>query len=800
VHQAPARLDEELAALRVELREKEAAFSRARQKRKFLEAESTVLAAQRQQVRQIYLFVGRVEQALKNVSASRNVDELRSQVQTLGAKIAQLRRDLDPSAQRDKLSAAIDRVSGTIAEYARLLHLEHAAENVRLNVRELTLQFSPLSGRTDFLWEVGSGQNWVGYHVAGMLALHEHFISMRENPVPNFLVIDQPSQVYFPEAWPSLEEAPEAVGKSDRSPDILNSLQQQKVILGAQLANLISQYEQRCLPVPGPQDEQFCAAALIQITLLRSQIAFLESQIRQVQVELLLAEAALKRCLEGPGPSSSSQFPAAASIPPASVSTSLTFCSVTSVDPNAKLGVTGTGEAHFIRGTLPLSYTVLFENKPTATASAAEVVIMDKLSQSLEPTTLQMRNLRFGLEQIDLPQGEHSLSTIVDLTSTLNLFVKVTADVVGDALIVNFVSIDPLTGMPPNDLRGFLPPNINRPDGEGSITFTIMPKQGLSTGDQITNGASIVFDKNSPILTPVWLNTVDNDKPVSNVLSLPSTQTSYGFSIQWSGTDKGSGIKDYTIYVSDNAGPFTPILSQDTATQATYAGTGGHTYSFYSIARDLSGNVEDAKTVAEATTRVITDATPPVIVPQITGALGNNGWYLGDVTVSWSVTDPESGIASSSGCKTTTLTTDTAGATLTCSAQNGAGLSSSVPVTIKIDKTAPVISGLPVRGCALWPPNHKLVQVAEVTASDALSGLAPETFNVTGTSNEPSDPNFPQIAVTPSASGGLNVQLLADRLGTGTGRIYTLTANAMDLAGNSSIVTATCSVPHDQDK
>jgi hypothetical protein len=220
VHQAPAKLDQELAALRVELREKEAALSKARQKRKYLEAESTVLAAQRQRVRQIYLFVGRVEQALENVSASRNVDELRSQVQTLGARIAQLRRDLDPRTQRDKLSAAVDRVSAKIAEYASLLRLEHRTENVRLNVRELTLQFSPLSGRTDFLWEVGSGQNWVGYHIAGMLALHEHFIGMRENPVPNFLVIDQPSQVYFPEAWPSMEETPETIGKSDRSPDI----------------------------------------------------------------------------------------------------------------------------------------------------------------------------------------------------------------------------------------------------------------------------------------------------------------------------------------------------------------------------------------------------------------------------------------------------------------------------------------------------------------------------------------------------------------------------------------------------
>jgi len=220
VHQAPARLDQELATLRAELREKESLLSRARQKRKYLEAQSADLAAARQRVRQIYLFVGRVEQALENVSASRNVDELTTQVRMLAARIAELRRELDPTAQRERIKAAVIRVSTRAADYARLLRLEHAEENIRLNIRELTIEFHPLSGRTDFLWEVGSGQNWVGYHIAGILALHEHFISLPDSPVPRFLVIDQPSQVYFPEAWPSMEDTPEATGKGDRSPDI----------------------------------------------------------------------------------------------------------------------------------------------------------------------------------------------------------------------------------------------------------------------------------------------------------------------------------------------------------------------------------------------------------------------------------------------------------------------------------------------------------------------------------------------------------------------------------------------------
>jgi hypothetical protein len=119
---------------------------------------------------------------------------------------------------------------------------------------------------------------------------------------------------------------------------------------------------------------------------------------------------------------------------------------------------------------------------------------------------------------------------------------------------------------------------------------------------------------------------------------------------------------------------------------------------------------------------------------------------------------------------------------------------------VVVDKAPPVIAGMPSAGCTLWPVDLKFVQVATVTASDLLSGVALGTFSVTGTSNEPSDPSHPDILIKPNGSGGFAVQLRADRLGTGTGRIYTLTAQATDRAGNSVISTATCKVPHDQGK
>ncbi len=193
------------------------------------------------------------------------------------------------------------------------------------------------------------------------------------------------------------------------------------------------------------------------------------------------------------------------------------------------------------------------------------------------------------------------------------------------------------------------------------------------------------------------------------------------------------------------------------------------------------------------------DTTPPVITPSIAGTLGSNSWYGSPVTVSWNVVDPESGISSSSGCGTTTLSTDTLGTTLTCSAINGAGLSASASVLIKIDMTPPTISGLPAAGaCTLWPPNHKLVQVATVTASAGPSGLA--AFVVTATSNEPANGLGDGNTAPDTVIIGGTIQLRAERSGTGTGRVYTLTAAATDGAGNTTTTTTTCTVPHDQRK
>lgn len=50
-----------------------------------------------------------------------------------------------------------------------------------------------------FLYEMGSGANWVSCHIALFLSFLRFFSSQKFSPIPSVMFFDQPSQVYFPQ-------------------------------------------------------------------------------------------------------------------------------------------------------------------------------------------------------------------------------------------------------------------------------------------------------------------------------------------------------------------------------------------------------------------------------------------------------------------------------------------------------------------------------------------------------------------------------------------------------------------------
>lgn len=82
-------------------------------------------------------------------------------------------------------------------ELLKLMDTERPDDPFRLDYKNLTIEVDGEDGRKDYLWEIGSGSNWLAYHISTILGLQE-FFSTFQSSVPNFVVFDQPSQVYFP--------------------------------------------------------------------------------------------------------------------------------------------------------------------------------------------------------------------------------------------------------------------------------------------------------------------------------------------------------------------------------------------------------------------------------------------------------------------------------------------------------------------------------------------------------------------------------------------------------------------------
>jgi hypothetical protein len=292
---------------------------------------------------------------------------------------------------------------------------------------------------------------------------------------------------------------------------------------------------------------------------------------------------------------------------------------VASVDPNNIEGPSGYGPKGFVQPEL-FSYGIEFQNKPTATAPAQVVVVTQQIDSNLDWSTFQLGNIAFGDTVIDVPAGQMSYSTQVDLTATLGIDVDVTADFnpVTGLATWTFTSIDPTTlDVPSNPLEGFLPPDKVAGEGEGFVNYSILPKASATTGTPINAKATVVFDANTPLSTANFLNTLDVGPVTSQVTPLPA-QSPATFTVSWSPTDApgGSGIATYNVFVSDDGGAFKPFVTSTTATSASFTGQVGHTYGFYSVATDHVGNVQPTPTASQAKTTV--SQSSPVVVATTT--------------------------------------------------------------------------------------------------------------------------------------------------------------------------------------
>jgi hypothetical protein len=298
-----------------------------------------------------------------------------------------------------------------------------------------------------------------------------------------------------------------------------------------------------------------------------------------------------------------------------------------------------------------------------------------------------------------------------------------------------------------------------------------------------------IFQSNAPpptdIVPPITLASVS---PQPNVAGWNNSNVVIALNSSDNEPD-GSGVKQITLSDTGAQTVGSTVVS-GASTSLTISVEGITTITFYGT--DNAGNVESPKTLT-----VMLDKTPPTITSVRTPPPNANGWNNTSVTVSFQCSDALSGLAAGSPPAPTALSSEGAGQSVSGTCTDVAGNAASATVSnINIDKTPPTVA-CSASPNILWPPNNKLVPIdVSVNVSDALSGSGGFTL-VSVSSNEP-DSGQGDIQGFLTGTASTSGQLRAQRLGSGTGRVYTLTYTGSDRAGNTALCTTTVSVPHDQ--
>ncbi|MGY1778843.1 OmpL47-type beta-barrel domain-containing protein [Geodermatophilus sp. SYSU D01036] len=253
---------------------------------------------------------------------------------------------------------------------------------------------------------------------------------------------------------------------------------------------------------------------------------------------------------------------------------------------------------------------------------------------------------------------------------------------------VHWTAADPESGIP-------TAPADTTITGEGT---------GLTSSQTVRNGAGLSTTATSPAVK------IDRTAPTTGISGTSNSWVNGDVTVSLSAADNLSGVAS-TTYSVDGGAP-------QTGTSFTLSTEGDHTVTFAST--DEAGNVE-----ATQTAHVRIDKTAPTISHAFTPLSYEDGaWTNEDVTVTFTCADQGgSGVASCSSATTVSADTPRAGRVITGTATDGAGNTATDQATVRVDRTAPVITAT-VNGAENAAGWYRDDVTVTYTASDALSGVS----------------------------------------------------------------------------
>ena len=140
--------------------------------------------------------VGRISLWVESVQSDTDSERQEQVIHEIERRLQEIDSILDKDSVDERKQSALSRIQENMTKWARELQLEHCDNPYRLDLNKVTVVVDKPE-RPVPLKQLGSGSNWVGVHLITYFALQNFYIGARR-PVPNFIFLDQPSQVYFP--------------------------------------------------------------------------------------------------------------------------------------------------------------------------------------------------------------------------------------------------------------------------------------------------------------------------------------------------------------------------------------------------------------------------------------------------------------------------------------------------------------------------------------------------------------------------------------------------------------------------
>ena len=206
IEKAVAELDGKLQAIQEGLAKNRAAMEAVRT------ADERLALTQDDATKKVHI-LGRISLYMESLPDLPDTRALEQETEDLRAQASALENELSDERVRERLESVTSILGQRMTQWARDLGLEHSKFPLRLDLKNLTIVADTADGPVPMA-RMGSGENWVGYHLIAHLALHHWFVE-RARPVPRFLFLDQPSQVYFP-AEKDVDGSMSLVSENDR--------------------------------------------------------------------------------------------------------------------------------------------------------------------------------------------------------------------------------------------------------------------------------------------------------------------------------------------------------------------------------------------------------------------------------------------------------------------------------------------------------------------------------------------------------------------------------------------------------